>query len=288
MYTTHPAPFELHRPETLDEAVRLLAADADAKALAGGHSLLPAMKLRLASPSALVDLSRIAGLDGIALDGDLLVIGSRATHASVAASQTVRSSCPVLAEAAGLIGDRQVRNRGTIGGSLAHADPGADYPTVVTALGATIALTGPGGDREIAAAELATGVFTTALAQGELITSVRIPVTPSGTGAAYVKHRHPASGYAVASAAAVVALDAGSCTGATLVVGGASGMPVSVPVSGLVGTPVTGEAIEAATTGVGEALGDTLGDAYASPEYRRHLGGVVARRALAAAASRAG
>lgn len=288
MYSTHPAPFELHRPATLEEAVSLLAADADAKALAGGHSLLPAMKLRLASPSALVDLSRIAGLDGIALDGDELVIGARTTHAAVASSDVVRAACPVLAEAAGMIGDRQVRNRGTIGGSLGHADPGADYPTVVSALGATVVATGPGGERTIAAADLITGVFTTSLAQGELITSVRVPATPAGTGTAYVKHAHPASGYAVASAAAVVALAAGSCVAATLVVGGASGIPVTVSVDGLVGGALTDDAVAAATAEVGAALPDTLGDAYASPDYRRHLAGVVARRALAAAAARAG
>jgi carbon-monoxide dehydrogenase medium subunit len=288
MYPTHPAPFALHRPGTLAEATALLTADGDAKALAGGHSLIPALKLRLASPSALVDLSRIAGLEGIALEGDELVIGALTTHAAVARSETVAAACPVLAEAAGMIGDRQVRNRGTIGGSLGHADPGADYPTVVTALEATVSVTGPGGTRSVAAADLITGVFSTSLAQGELITAVRVPVTSSGTGAAYVKHAHPASGYAVASAAAVLAVEGGACSAATLVVGGASGMPVAVDVGSLVGGAVTADAIAAATSGVGDALGETLGDAYASPAYRRHLGAVVARRALAAAASRTG
>ena len=126
MYITHPAPFELHRPETLDEAIRLLGEDGDAKALAGGHSLLPAMKLRVSAPTTLVDLSRIAGLDGIEQEGDGVRVGALATHAAVAASPLVQAVCPVLAEAADLIGDRQVRNRGTIGGSLAHADPGAE------------------------------------------------------------------------------------------------------------------------------------------------------------------
>ena len=218
----------------------------------------------------------------------MLTIGALATHASVAASETVRSACPVLVETAELIGDRQVRNRGTIGGSLAHADPGADYPSVVTALEATIVAVGRGGEREIPAAEFFTGVFDTALGADELVTAVRVQRTPEGTGAAYMKHAHPASGYSVAAAAAVVALDGGTCSRARLVIGGATGMPVAVPVDGLVGQAPSEDAIAAATTGVDAALGDALGDTYASPEYRRHLGGVMARRALAKAAERAG
>jgi carbon-monoxide dehydrogenase medium subunit len=286
MYIAHPPAFDLHTPETLDEAIRILGENGDTKVIAGGHSLLPAMKLRLASASTLVDLGRIAGLDGIEQDGDTVTIGAMATHVAVASSRTVRTACPVLAETAGLIGDLQVRNRGTIGGSIAHADPGADYPTVVTALEATIVVRGPGGEREIAAGDFFTGVFATALEPGEIITSVRVPATPAGTGAAYVKHGHPASGYAVAAAAAVVAVDAGTCSAARLVVGGATGTPVTIPVDGLVGQAPSEDAIAAATTGVPGALGDALGDAYASPEYRQHLGGVLARRALAAAAGR--
>ncbi len=288
MYPSYPTAFELEQPKTLDEAIQLLGAAPDTKVIAGGHSLLPAMKLRLTSPAVLVDIGRVAGLDGIELDGDVLTIGALATHASVAASETVRSACPVLVETAELIGDLQVRNRGTIGGSLAHADPGADYPTVVTALEATIVAVGQGGEREIPAAEFFTGVFDTALGADELVTAVRVQRTPDGTGAAYMKHAHPASGYSVAAAAAVVALDGGTCSRARLVIGGATGMPVVVPVDGLVGQAPSEDAIAAATTGVDAALGDALGDTYASPEYRRHLGGVMARRALAKAAERAG
>jgi carbon-monoxide dehydrogenase medium subunit len=288
MYTTHPTAFELHRPETVDEAIRLLGEDADAKVIAGGHSLLPAMKLRLTAPTALVDLGRIAGLDGIEREGDRLTIGALATHAAVAASETVRSACPVLAETAALIGDRQVRNRGTIGGSLAHADPGADYPTVVTALEATIVVVGPEGEREVPAGGFFSGVFETALRPGELVTTVLVPATPSGTGAAYLKHPHPATGYAVVGAAAVVALEGGTYSRARLVIGGASGTPVAVPVDGLAGQAISAAAIAAATAGVGEAFGDALSDTYASAEYRRHLAGVLARRALTTAAARAG
>jgi aerobic carbon-monoxide dehydrogenase medium subunit len=288
MYTTYPTAFELERPETLDEAIRLLRDGPDTKVIAGGHSLLPAMKLRLTAPTVLVDLGRIAGLDGIELDGDRLTIGALATHAAVAASETVRSACPVLAEAAGQIGDRQVRNRGTIGGSIAHADPGADYPTVITALEATVVAAGPDGEREIPAAEFFTGVFDTALGTGELVKAVRIPPTAPGTGAAYLKHPHPASGYSVVGAAAVVTLEGGTCSRARLIIGGAAGAPVTIPVDGLVGQALSEESIAAATAGVPDALGDALGDTYASAEYRRHLAGVLARRALAAAAGRAG
>jgi carbon-monoxide dehydrogenase medium subunit len=288
MYTTHPSVFELHQPETLDEAIRLLAENGDTKAIAGGHSLLPAMKLRVSAPSTLVDLGRIAGLDGIEQEDDRLTIGALATHAAVAASETVRSACPVVAETAGLIGDRQVRNRGTIGGSVAHADPGADYPTVVTALEATIVVVGPEGERGIPAREFFTGIFDTALGQGDVVTAVRIPVTATGTGAAYLKHAHPASGYAVAGAAAVVALEGGTCSRARLVIGGAAGTPVTVAIDGLVGHAPSDDAIAGATAGVAEALGDLLSDTYASADYRRHLAGVLARRALAAAADRAG
>src|SRR5262245_8374314 len=194
------------------------------------------MKIRFSTPSALVDTGRIAELLGIEADDGGIRIGATTTHAEIAASDLVRSGARALAEAAAIIGDRQVRNRGTIGGSLAHADPGADEPTVVTALGATIATIGEDGRRDIAAGDFFTGLFSTALKPGELLTSVHVPAAGAGTGSAYAKHKHPASGYAVAAAAAVVAVGGGSCTAAKLVVGGVTGAPVDVPVAGLVGT----------------------------------------------------
>jgi carbon-monoxide dehydrogenase medium subunit len=289
MYTTRPAEFTYHRPSSVDEAVSLLADLDDARPLAGGHSLLPAMKIRFSTPAALVDLGSIAGLDGIERDGDGIRIGALATHASVAASQVVRDGCPVLAEAAALIGDRQVRNRGTIGGSLAHADPGADYPTVVKALGATVTAVGPSGSREITAGDFFTGIFTTALELGELVTSVHVPATGSGTGGAYLKHKHPASGYAVAAVAAVVSVDGGTCTNARVVIGGVTGVPVEAKeaASALEGSPVSDDATAAASAQVAGALGDAIGDPYASAAYRTHLATVLARRALTAAFERA-
>jgi aerobic carbon-monoxide dehydrogenase medium subunit len=270
MYTQRPAEFTYHRPASLDEAIRLLAKDGDTRPLSGGHSLLPMMKLRLAEPAAIVDLGRLPHLDGISEAGDELVIGALATHASVAASELVREKCRVLAVTAEGIGDRQVRNRGTIGGSLAHADPGADYPTVITALGGTIVVRGPDGEREIVPDDFFTGVFTTALQQAELVTAVRVPAAQK---AAYVKHRHPASGYAVVGVACVVHADE-----ARIVVGGVTGTPVQIAFS-----PGEESATEAVVEELPAALSDALSDTYASGEYRVHLAQVLAKRAIKAA-----
>jgi len=289
-YTMRPAEFEYHRPTTVEEAIGLLSEGDEVRALAGGHSLLPMMKLRLATPTALVDLSRIPGLDGIERDGDVLRVGALATHASVAASSVVREACPMLAEAAAGIGDRQVRNRGTIGGSVAHADPGADYPTVLRALEATIVVQGPNGGREVAAGDCFVGIFTTALTTGELVTEVHVPVTKPGMGGAYAKHEHPASGYSVAGAAAVLTVEGGSCSRARVIIGGAMPTPMRATAveKALVGSAPTEEAIAAAVEHVAEALDSPTGDTYASGEYRVHLAAVLAKRALTAAAERAG
>jgi carbon-monoxide dehydrogenase medium subunit len=282
VYTMRPAEFEYHRPSTLDEAIGLLAAEG-ARPLAGGHSLLPAMKLRLATPESLVDIGRLPGLDAIEQEDGALRIGALATHATVAASEVVRSACPALAEAAAQIGDPQVRNRGTIGGSLANADPGADYPTVVRALEATIVVRGPDGEREVAADDFLVDVFQTALRAGELVTSVRVP---AAAGSAYEKHKHPASGYAVVGVAAVVAVEDGRCSRARVTVGGATASPVNADV-GLVGEAPSEEAIAAGARRVADAIRDPLGDVYASGEYRSHLATVLARRALTSAFARA-
>jgi carbon-monoxide dehydrogenase medium subunit len=278
MYTSHPAAFTLHRPQSVEEAVGLL--DDDTRPLAGGHSLLPLMKLRLSVPGALVDLSRVSALRGIREEGDDLVVGAMTTHAELAASELVQRRCPLLAEAAGMIGDRQVRNRGTVGGSVAHADPAADYPTVLSALGATVTAAGPAGERPIAAADCFEGIFETALQPNELVSSVRVPATGSARGV-YLKHRHPASRYAVVGVAAVVARDGGSCSRADVFVGGASAVPVRVEAArDLVGTTADEETIARVADGVPALLGDAFTDTYASGEYRRHLAKVMTRRAL--------
>jgi aerobic carbon-monoxide dehydrogenase medium subunit len=287
MYTMRPAEFEYHRPGSLDEALALLGEES--RPLAGGHSLLPLMKMRLSTPEALVDLADVPGLDEISEDGDGLRVGALATHASVAASELVRSRCPVLAETAALIGDAQVRNRGTLGGSVAHADPAADYPTILTALGATISVAGENGEREMAADDFFVGMFATALRPGELVVAARVPATPAGTGAAYVKHRHPASFYAVVGVAAVVTVENGNCTSARLTIGGVTGTPVDATAAAesVVGAPRSEESAATAAQKVADALPNPMSDTYASGEYRVHLATVLAKQALLGAFDRA-
>jgi aerobic carbon-monoxide dehydrogenase medium subunit len=289
MYTMRPAEFEFHQPTSLDEAISLLGEVEDSRPLAGGHSLLPMMRLRLATPAALVDLGRIPGLDDITANGGGVTIGALATHAEVAGSEVAIGIAPVVPETAAMIGDRQVRNCGTIGGSVAHADPAADYPTVLKALGATITVTGKNGEREIAADDFFRGIFETALEPGELVTSVTVPATPSGTGAAYLKHRHPASSYTVVGVAAVVAVENGACTSARLTVGGLTAPPAHATsaAEALVGGPGSEEVIAAAADKVPESFPEAMGDGYASGEYRTHLAKVLTKRALTKAFERA-
>ncbi len=277
------APFDYYRPETVAEAVDLLASVEGARPMAGGHSLLPAMKLRVANPAAIVDLTRIEGLGQISRDGDTITIGALTTHAAVAASEVVQTDCAVLSDAAAHIGDPQGRNRGTIGGSVAHADPAADYPTVLTALGATITVTGKAGERTIAADDFFVDLFTAAHEEGELVTSVEVPVLTAGQGGAYLKHRHPASSYAVVGVAAVVTVDDGQCTAARIAVGGITGKPerAQAAETALVGEAPSEPNIAQAASQVPDALANPLGDIYASGEFRVHLASVLTKRALA-------
>ncbi len=283
----YPNQFDYHRAASVAEAVELLSSLPDAKLVAGGHSLIPAMKLRAAQPAALVDIGRIPGLGDVTADGDSLVIGALATHASVADSAAVQGGCPMLAETAAAIGDIQVRNRGTIGGSLAHADPGADYPAAMLALGAEITAVGAGGERTIAASDFFVDILTTALADNEVITSVRVPCA---AGSAYLKHRHPASSYAVVGVAACVGLDGGNVARCAIGINGVAGKAVTADAAAaaLCGGPASADRIAAAAARVAEACDEPLGDLYASGEFRVHLAGVYTKRALAVAAERAG
>ena len=280
-----------HRAASVSEAVQLLADNEGAKVLAGGHSLIPMMKLRLAAPDVLVDIGRIAELKGISDDGAGLSIGALTTQAEIASSDLVRERAPALAEAAGLVGDPAVRNRGTIGGNVSHSDPASDLPTVLTALGATYNITGPGGQRSIAAADFSTGLLETALAEDEILTSVSVPAAPAGSGSAYVKFPHPASRYAVVGAAAVVAVQGGRCSSASVVVGGVEATPTraSSVESALSQSDVSDDALDAAATAVaGDFQGDSMSDIFASSEYRQAMAAVYVGRALKAAVSRAG
>ena len=286
----YAAEFEYYRAGSVAEAHELLAAHPGAKLLAGGHSLIPLLKLRLATPAAVVDIGRVGELRGITNGGGALRIGALTTHAEIAASANVQAHAAALAEAAGQIGDPAVRNRGTIGGNVAHADPASDLPTVLTALGATFTASGPGGERSLAAADFFQGMMATALDEREILTAIHVPAAGAGSGSAYAKFSHPASRYAVVGAAATLTAAGGSCTGAAVVVGGVTAAPArcaSVEAA-LVGQPLSADAIAAAAASAGNDLGDDLlGDLFASGEYRKAVTPVYVQRALAAAAERA-
>lgn len=281
-----PSQFEYHRAASVDEAVKLLNDIPDAKIIAGGHSLLPAMKLRLAAPSALVDIGRIDGLKGISANGGL-TIGALATYNQIADSAEVKAACPVMAEAAATVGDPQVRTKGTLGGSLAHSDPAADLTAVFLALGGSVKVVGSGGERTIAADDLFVDLLTTSLNPDEVITEIQIPAASGKVGMAYEKHEHPASGYAVVGVAAVVNLDgSGNVSGARLAVTGCTSKAtrLSGAEQALAGQALNAESIAAASQAAAQGL-EINGDHYASAEYRRHLVGVLTRRALERAAN---
>ena len=283
----YPAKFDYQRADSVTAALAMLGSNSEAKLLAGGHSLLPAMKLRLSAPEALIDIGRIGALRGIAAQGSSMRIGALTTHAMVAASTSLPTG---LTEAAGWIGDPQVRNRGTVGGNIAHADPASDLPTVFTALGATINLTGPGGERSVAAADFFIDLFTTALQDGEIITSVDVPVV-NGAGSAYAKMFNPASRYAVVGCCAVVQVSGGKCSAASVAIGGLTpkAMVAAAVANALVGQALSEANIAAAAEQIANDLGDdVMGDMHASADYRRAMAPVYVARAISAAAGRAG
>jgi carbon-monoxide dehydrogenase medium subunit len=285
-----PASFGYVAAHSVAEALQLLTQHGeDAKLLAGGHSLIPAMKLRLASPRTLIDLGTIPGLRGVRIDGDSLAIGALTAHADVASSDLVRQRLPGLAEAASVIGDVQVRNRGTIGGSVAHADPAADLPVILTALTASFVLQSMSGSRTVAADDFFTDFYTTAMTAHEVLTEIRVPLPAAGSGTAYVKLPHPASGYVVVSAGVLITRQAsGLCTVARVALGGLGSGPIRAreTESGLQGKSLTPEVIAAAAAKAAENA-DPAEDTYASAEYKRHVATVYTRRAIEAAAARA-
>ena len=283
--------FEYRRADSVDGAIRLLQENPGAKLLAGGHSLIPLLKLRLANPPALIDIGRLRELSGITVSNGVVRIGALTTHAELASSEALRDACPVISEAAALIGDPQVRNRGTIGGNVAHADPASDLPTVLTALDARFNVSGPGGQRTVAAADFFQGFMTSDLGESEVLTSVEVPARQSGQGMAYVKFPHPASRYAVVGTAVVVRVQGGTCTAASVAMGGLVPRTTRVPsVEGaLTGKSLSADVISQAAARVTDDLGDdVVGDIYASADYRRAMASVYVGRALSAAVERAG
>ena len=283
-----PNQFEYHRPGTVQEAVRHLQELPDAKILAGGHSLLPAMKLRLAAPAALIDLNQIDGLRGIRVDGAVR-IGAMTTYRDLIDSAELRERVPMLGETAYHVGDPQVQVRGTVGGSLAHNDPAADLTAVLLALGGEVTAVGGSGERTIPADDLFVDLLTTSLQPDEIITEIAIPAPTGRTGMAYEKHRHPASGYAVVGVAAVLTVGEGDiCQAARVAVTGATSKATraSAAEQALVGQALSPDVLAAAGRAAPEGL-ELNGDLYASEEYRRHLVAVYARRAIERAAERA-
>ena len=286
----YPANLAYHRANTVAEAVALLAEIEDSKLLAGGHSLIPLLKLRLASPAALIDISRIEGIRGITRENESVRIGALTTHSELASSSDLRAACPLVSEAAALVGDPAVRNRGTIGGNLAHADPGSDLPTVAVALGAAIEATGPNGSRSIAAGDFFEELMSTALDDGEVMTAVRVPAMQQGQGTAYAKMLHPASRYAVVGAAAVLTVAGGRCTAASVAVGGVESTPVKAASveAALIGSALDSDSIAQAAKAVAADLtGNAIEDVFATGSYRKAMAEVYLRRALTAAAQRA-
>lgn len=285
----YPRPFEYVRADTVEQALDLKS-ETGGRFIAGGHSLLPLMKVRMTSPETLVDIGRIGDLRGITANGGF-TLGALTTH-SMVASEDADSFPAALREAASMIGDPQVRNRGTVGGNVAHADPASDLPTVFSALGATFTAQSKSGTREITSADFFTGLFESALTDDELLTEIKVDAEAGSTGSAYAKMFNPASRYAVVGACAVVELGAdGNCTSCTVAVGGLTphAMVVDPVGAALVGKPVNAENAESAAQAATDAVGDhVMGDLYAGADYRRSVLPVFVTRALLAAASRAG
>lgn len=283
-----PAQFDYRRAKTLDEALGLLAENEDAKILAGGHSLIPAMKLRLAMPSMLVDIGRIKDLAYIREDGDQILIGAATTHYQIESSELLKKICPLLPKCAAQIGDVQVRNKGTIGGSVAHADPAGDWPAAVIALGAEVIAASANGERSIKIDDFFVDLMTTALEPGEILREIRINKNQIGNGQAYAKMPHPASGFAVVGVAANLSLNPdGSCRHAGI---GITGVAAKAYRANAVENALTGalsdNTIAAAAAHAADGI-DVNGDLFASADYRRHLATVYARRAITEASKSA-
>jgi len=280
-----PAQFDYVRANTIDEALALLAQNEDAKILAGGHSLLPAMKLRLAMPSLLVDIGRIKDLAYIREENGGIVIGAATTHYQIESSDLLKTICPLLPQCAGHIGDVQVRNKGTIGGSVAHADPAGDWPAAMIALNAEMIIASKSGERSVKADDFFVDLMTTAIEAGEILREIRVSKPGGRTGHSYVKMHHPASGFAVVGVAANLSLTSdGKCERASIGITGVAAKafrPNGVE-SALNGAALNDETIASAAAHAADDI-EANGDLFASADYRKHLAEVYTRRAISAA-----
>jgi carbon-monoxide dehydrogenase medium subunit len=282
-----PAEFDYHVATSVEEAIGFLQSNPDAKLLAGGHSLVPLMKLRLSSPSALVDISRIPALKGVSANGNVR-IGALTTYYQMQTSGDLARLAPIVPEAASVVGDVQVRNRGTIGGSLAHADPAGDLPAVAIALKATVHLQGPSGSRAVAADDFFVDLLTTAMEDGEVLTAVEFAPPAAGSGQAYCKLPNKASHYATVGVAVVLRKQGSACADVSVGITGAGSHAVR---AAGVEAALSGQELSAANIGAAAERADDgvdfLGDIHASEDYRREMVKVFTRRALELAASRA-
>ena len=282
-----PSAFDYAAPATVEEALGLLAAaDAagdDVKVLAGGQSLLPVMKLRMADPSMVVDLGRIAGLNGVTDSGDSLLIGAMTPHHVVATNPLIAQHVPLLAQAAATVADPQVRHRGTFGGALVHADPAGDLPAPVLAAGATFLISGPGGQRSVDAADFFQGYFTTAVEEGEILTGIRVPKY-TGWGSHYEKFTRVAQQWSIVAVAALVRVEAGTITEARIGLTNMASTPLRAAAveAALAGGPATADAIAAAAAHAAEGT-DPASDLNGDDAYRAHLAQVLTKRAVLAA-----
>lgn len=284
-----PGSFEYHRPRTVADAVRLLGdLGEEARPLAGGHSLIPMMKLRLAQPRHLVDLARVDGLKGVAVEGDRLVIGAMTTQHELLASEPVRATAPILAEAALLIADPQVRYVGTVGGNVANGDPGNDLPALMLCLDASYRLVGPAGERAVRARDFYRGAYDTALGAGEIVAAVAVPVPPAGHGWAYEKLKRKVGDYATAAAAVVLTLAGGKVESCAIGLTNLADTPLlaEAAASAVVGTSLDDAALRAAAAAA-VAITAPASDGRGPAEYRAHVGGVMVARAIRRAAARA-
>jgi len=278
----YAAEFDYHKADSVADALQLLGAHQGAKLIAGGHSLIPLLKLRLSRPAALVDIGGIDDLKGISVNDGTVHVGALATHGEIAGSSAVQNACGIAAEAAGGIGDTQVRNRGTIGGNVVHADPASDWGTVLMALNASFQIAGT-SNRTVSAGDFFEGVFSTTLGENEILTGIDLPVLAPNQHAEYAKMAHPATGFAVVGAAVVVTVTDGRCSAASIVVGGLVPSPLRVTsvAQALVGQELTADTIAAASENVARDVGDNaMGDFFASAEYRTVVAGVEVKHAI--------
>ena len=284
-----PAPFEYIRPGSLPEALDALARHAQGgRILAGGQSLVPMMNLRLVKPAVLIDINRVPGLADIRVDGGELVIGALARHAALLASEVVGMHCPLMVEAYACVAHGPIRNRGTLGGNISHADPASEMPAVLAACDARIGVRSAKGARQIPATEFFTGALTTALAEGEMVTEIRIPIAKAGQGAAWQEVANRKGDFAMAGVAALVTVAGGKCASASLAVAGMERPGVRLPAAEklLVGTSVDAAAITAAARMAAEVVRPS-GSYHADPLYKRELVEALTARALTAARERA-